>query len=112
MLVSGALAGMAGAVEVLGVQYHFVSSFSAVNDFDGLIVAFVGNLHPVGVLILSLLLGGLRSGAIVGLQFRSGIPRELGGALIAILLIFAAMQKFNKTNGKHKSHHMQEKTKN
>jgi general nucleoside transport system permease protein len=112
MLVSGALAGMAGAVEVLGVQYHFVSSFSAVNDFDGLIVAFVGNLHPLGVLLLSLLLGGLRSGAIVGLQIRSGIPRELGGALIAILLIFAAMQKFNKTNGKRISHQPHGKIKN
>jgi general nucleoside transport system permease protein len=112
MLVSGALAGMAGAVEVLGVQYHFVSSFSAVNDFDGLIVAFVGNLHPLGVLLLSLLLGGLRSGAIVGLQIRSGIPRELGGALIAILLIFAAMQKFYKTNGKNRTHRKQEIEKN
>ncbi len=42
MLLSGALAGLAGAVEVLGVHYHYVASFSAVNDFDGLIVAFAG----------------------------------------------------------------------
>lgn len=100
MLLSGALAGLAGAVEVLGVHYHFVSTFSAVNDFDGLIVAFAGGLHPVGVVLLSILLGGLRSGAIVGLQIRSGIPRELGGALIALLLIFAAMHKFYRVNGK------------
>jgi len=100
MMVSGALAGLAGAMEVLGVHYHFVSAFSAVNDFDGLIVAFAGNLHPAGVLILSFLLGGLRSGAIVGLQIRSGIPRELGGALIAMTLIFAAMHKFYKGSGK------------
>ncbi len=100
MMLSGALAGLAGAMEVLGVHYHFVSTFSAVNDFDGLIVAFAGNLHPAGVLILSFLLGGLRSGAIVGLQIRSGIPRELGGALIAMMLIFAAMYKFYKANGR------------
>lgn len=100
MMVSGALAGLAGAVEVLGVQYRFVSTFSAVNDFDGLIIAFVGYLHPLGVLILSVLLGGLRSGAIVGLQIRSGIPRELGGALIALMLIFAAMHKFYKIDKK------------
>lgn len=46
------------------------------------------------------LLGGLRSGAIVGLQIRSGIPRELGGALIALLLIFTALHKFYRANGK------------
>ncbi len=100
MLLSGALAGLAGAVEVLGVHYKFVSSFSAVNDFDGLIVAFAGGLHPLGAVFLSILLGGLRSGALVGLQIRSGIPRELGGALIALLLIFAAMHKFYRVNGK------------
>ncbi len=99
MLISGALAGLAGAVEVLGVHYQFVSTFSAVNDFDGLIVAFAGGLHPAGVVLLSILLGGLRSGAIVGLQIKSGIPRELGGALIALLLIFAAMHKYYRGNG-------------
>jgi len=100
MGLGGALAGLAGAVEVLGVHYHYVASFSAVNDFDGLIVAFAGGLHPFGVILLSVLLGGLRSGAIVGLQIRSGIPRELGGALIALLLIFSAMHKFYRVNGR------------
>ena len=42
MALSGALAGLAGGVEVLGVHYQFVSNFSAVNDFDGLIIAFAG----------------------------------------------------------------------
>ena len=61
MTLSGALAGLAGGVEVLGVHYHFVSSFSAVNDYDGLIVAFAGQLHPAGVVLFSILLGGLRT---------------------------------------------------
>jgi len=100
MLLSGALAGLAGAVEVLGVHYKFVSTFSAVNDFDGLIVAFAGGLHPLGAILMSVILGGLRSGALVGLQIQSGIPRELGGALIALLLIFAAMHRFYRVNGK------------
>jgi simple sugar transport system permease protein len=100
MLLSGALAGLAGAVEVLGVHYHYVASFSAVNDFDGLIVAFAGGLHPLGAVVLSILLGGLRSGALIGLQIQSGIPRELGGMLIALLLIFAAMHRFYRAGGK------------
>jgi len=92
--LSGALAGLAGGVEVLGVHYQFVSNFSAVNDFDGLIVAFAGHLHPAGVVLLAFLLGGLRTGSIVGLQIQSGIPRELGGVLIAFMLIFLAGNRF------------------
>ena len=103
MTLSGALAGLAGAVEVLGVHYNFVSSFSAVNDFDGLIVAFAGHLHPTGVVLFSFLLGGLRAGSIVGLQIRSGIPRELGGALIAFMLIFVATNRFLSENGRDNS---------
>lgn len=93
MIISGALAGLAGGVEVLGVHYHFVSSFSAVNDFDGLIVAFAGHLHPLGVVLFAVLLGGLRTGSIVGLQIHSGIPRELGSALIALMLMFVATNR-------------------
>lgn len=96
MALSGALAGLAGGVEVLGVHYHFVSNFSAVNDFDGLVIAFAGQLHPAGVLLFAFLLGGLRTGSIVGLQIRSGIPRELGGALIAFMLIFSATNRFSR----------------
>ncbi len=94
MLFSGALAGLAGAVEVLGVQYRFVTTYSAFTDFDGLIVAFVGHLHPLGVVFVGVLLGGLRSGAITGLQIGSHIPRELGGAIIALLLLFVATNRF------------------
>jgi general nucleoside transport system permease protein len=99
MVLSGALAGLAGGVEVLGVHYHFVSNFSAVNDFDGLIIAFAGHLHPAGVVLFAFLLGGLRTGSIVGLQIHSGIPRELGGALIALMLLFIATNRFFSRNG-------------
>jgi general nucleoside transport system permease protein len=98
MTLSGALAGLAGGVEVLGVHYHFVSNFSAVNDFDGLIIAFAGHLHPAGVLLFAFLLGGLRTGSIVGLQIQSGIPRELGSALIAFMLLFVATNRFLNLN--------------
>ena len=104
MGLSGALAGLAGGVEVLGVHYHFVSSFSAVNDFDGLIVAFAGQLHPAGVVLFAFLLGGLRTGSLVGLQMQSGIPRELGSALVAFMLLFAATNRFTRI------HHEQDTT--
>ena len=107
MTLSGALAGLAGGVEVLGVHYHFVSSFSAVNEFDGLIVAFAGHLHPAGVLLFSFLLGGLRTGSIVGLQIQSGVPRELGSALIALMLIFIATNRMYRSTGNSSSTQLQ-----
>ena len=88
MALSGGLAGLAGAIEVLGVQYRFVSDFSASDQFDGLIVALVGQLHPIGVLFSSFLLGGVRLGAINGLQLETGVPRELGNILITMLVFF------------------------
>jgi simple sugar transport system permease protein len=109
MALSGALAGLAGGVEVLGVHYHFVSNFSAVNDFDGLIIAFIGHLHPAGVVLFSFLLGGLRTGSLVGLQIGSGIPRELGSALIAFMLIFAASNRFLTINDRDTHKHTLER---
>jgi general nucleoside transport system permease protein len=103
MALSGALAGLAGGVEVLGVHYHFVSNFSAVNDFDGLIIACAGHLHPAGVVLFAFLLGGLRTGSIVGLQISSGIPRELGSALIAFMLIFVAKNQLTYINDQNTS---------
>jgi simple sugar transport system permease protein len=108
MALSGALAGLAGGLEVLGVQYHFISNFSAVNDFDGLIIAFAGHLHPAGVVLFAVLLGGLRLGSLVGLQIESGIPRELGGALIAFMLIFVATSRFSYRNGRSPSQYVAE----
>ena len=101
ILISGALAGIASAIEVLGVHYKFVSAFTAVNNFDGLIIAFAGRLYPLVVLFFAFLVGGLRNASITGFQIRSGIPRELGGALIAFILLFSAMVKNFKENGYH-----------
>lgn len=87
VIISGALAGLAGAHEVLGVHYGFVSAYTGGDNYDSLVVAFLGQLHPLGVVIAAVLLGGLRAGALIGLQIESGVPRELAGILIAVMLI-------------------------
>jgi general nucleoside transport system permease protein len=96
MFLSGAVAGLAGGIEILGVHHHFVSSFSAISEFDGLIVALLGMLNPFGVVLASIYLGGLRAGALVGLQIESGVPRELGGLLIAFTILILANERFFK----------------
>jgi ABC-type uncharacterized transport system permease subunit len=93
MSISGALAGLAGAIEVIGVQYRFVSSFSAIDQFDGIFVALIGQQHPLGVVITAFLLGGVRLGTNNGLQLEAGVPRELGNILIAMTIFIVASPK-------------------
>ena len=63
MALSGGLAGTAGAVELLGVQNRLIDNFSPGWGFDGIAVALIGRLHPVGVLAAALFFAALRSGA-------------------------------------------------
>ncbi|MFN2138040.1 MAG: ABC transporter permease, partial [Candidatus Promineifilaceae bacterium] len=93
MSISGALAGLAGAIEVIGVQYRFVSSFSAIDQFDGIFVALIGQQHPLGVVITAFLLGGVRLGTNNGLQLEAGVPRELGNILVAMTIFIVASPK-------------------
>jgi simple sugar transport system permease protein len=92
MCISGGLAGLAGAIEVLGVNYRFVSTFSGGGDFDGVAVALLGQVHPLGVTLAALLLAGVRMGATNGLQLRARVPRELGGAMIAMMILFVSAE--------------------
>jgi simple sugar transport system permease protein len=94
MAVSGMLAGLAGALEVLGVHYRFVSNFSSVDEFDGIVVSLLGQLHPLGVVLAAGLLGGLRLGALNGLQLQTAVPRELGTAVLALTMILIAAPRF------------------
>lgn len=93
MLLSGALAGLGGAVEVLGVHYQFVTNFTAVDSFDGLIIALLGLTHPLGIFFAAVFLGGVRLGSLGGLMIDAGVPRELGGAMIAVMVIFMCTDK-------------------
>lgn len=63
MALSGGLAGLGGAVEILGVQYRLIDNFSPGWGFDGIAVALVGRLHPIGALLAALFFGAMRSGA-------------------------------------------------
>ncbi len=51
MTLSGALAGMAGANEVLGVNYNLAMAFSSGYGFDSIALALLGNNHPLGVVL-------------------------------------------------------------
>jgi len=98
MVISGGLAGLAGAVEVMGVHRRIMSGFSVGLGFDGLTAAILGQAHPFGVFITSILFAGLKLGAQLGLQLKLGIPRELGGTIIGFIILFIAARKFYENN--------------
>ena len=98
MIIAGALAGLAGAIEVMGVHRRIMTGFSTGLGFDGLTASILGQTHPFGVFIVAILFAGLELGAQLGLQLKLGIPRELGGTIIGFIILFVAASKFYEGN--------------
>lgn len=90
MGISGAVAGLAGAIQIQGVQYYFndLAAFPGYG-MDGIAVSLLGNNHPAGVLLAALLFGAMNSGAIQ-MQSTAGVPRDLIGILQAVIIFFVA----------------------
>ncbi|MDP2953955.1 MAG: ABC transporter permease, partial [Chloroflexota bacterium] len=76
MALSGALAGLAGTSQVLGVDPWVGQGFSAGYGFDSIAIALLGKSHPWGVVAAALLFGALRSGA-TRMQSLAGIPIDI-----------------------------------
>jgi len=96
MLLSGAFAGMAGAVEVLGVHRRAIEGISGGYGFTGIVVALFGGLHPAGIIPASMFFGLLLLGADMT-QRLADVPANmvlvLQGAII--LSIVSARQFMN-----------------
>ncbi len=89
MLISGALAGIGGAIEILAIHYRFIAYFSPGYGFDGIAVAVLGQNTAIGVLISALLFGGLASGGIF-IDIFSDIPKEIVWVLQALVVLFVS----------------------
>jgi simple sugar transport system permease protein len=81
---SGALAGLAGGVEVSGVSYALFQSLSPGYGFSGIAVALLARLHPLGVILTGILLGALEAGA-------SGMQRDAGVPAVAVYVVEAVV---------------------
>ncbi len=90
MAVSGALAGVGGANQILGLEpYRGISNFAGSVGFDAIALALLGRSHPVGVLFAGLLFGGLRAGG-REMQGAAGIPIDLVLVLQALIIVLIA----------------------
>lgn len=85
LLVSGGLAGLAGALEVAGPIGQLTPYVPAGYGFAAIIVAFVGRLHPVGMVFSAILMSMFYIGGELA-QSRLGLPKSLTGVFQGLLL--------------------------
>lgn len=85
LLLSGGLAGLAGAAEVMGPIGQLTPSVSPGYGFAAIIVAFVGRLHPIGVIFSSFIMALFYIGGELS-QSRLGMPSAITGVFQGILL--------------------------
>jgi general nucleoside transport system permease protein len=91
MMLSGAIAGLAGAEQVLGVYGAFYDNFSPGYGFDGIAVAMLANFDPIGVVFAAFLFGALNAGSAV-LQMMTGLSKYLVQVLQFIIVLVLAAQ--------------------
>lgn len=87
LILSGGMAGLAGAVEVMGVTHRMVEGFAVGYGFSGIVVALFGRLHPVGAIPSAILFGALLVGA-DKMQRTVQVPSATIVAIQGLIVIF------------------------
>jgi len=89
MFIAGALAGLGGAVQVLGSEYAMTSGIGGSFGFDAITVALLGRATPVGTVFAALLFGALRAGGRT-MQSSTETPLDLVLVIQALIVLFIA----------------------
>jgi simple sugar transport system permease protein len=98
LLLSGAFAGLAGAVQVYGVNYRMItdgsaSGFTGSAGFNGIVAALFGQLHPIWSIPASILFGALLVGA-NSMQRLMQVPSAFVTALNGLVVVFVVSSEF------------------
>jgi simple sugar transport system permease protein len=91
MVISGAIAGLAGAVEVLGVHRAFVARLSTNLGFDGIVVSLLAQNNPLGVIASGLFFAALRTGS-MAVERNTEVPRAMVSIIQSIIIFGATAQ--------------------
>ena len=94
MVISGALAGMMGLNEVMGVNQRLLLNFTAGYGFVGIAVALMGRNHPAGILVASLLFGALYQGGAELAFEMPRVSRELVVVIQGLVIMFVGALEF------------------
>jgi len=91
MLVSGGLAGLGGAVEILGVWREYKNLFAIGFGFKGNLASLLGGQSILGSAVAALFYGSMEAGAL-GLEWSAGIPRQLIDIVVGLVIFFMAAE--------------------
>jgi general nucleoside transport system permease protein len=86
-LLSGGLAGLAGLMEVVGVQHRMIENLSPGYGYTAIIVALLGQTNPIGVLAAAILFAALQVGATT-MESGAGVPSTLTTILQGLVVLF------------------------
>ncbi|TPI15582.1 ABC transporter permease [Mesorhizobium sp. B4-1-1] len=98
LLASGAVGGLAGGVETLGVHHRFMEGFAPGFGFDGLIAALLANGSPIATIVTALFFGALRSGSLL-LEVETTASREIITVIQALIILSVSAQVLMKRRG-------------
>jgi ABC-type uncharacterized transport system permease subunit len=89
MFISGGFAGLAGAVEVLGVQYRYIDGMVTNPGYawSGIMATLLSGSHPLGTAIAAILLAALQTGG-MGVERNTSIPLEISSVIQSLLILF------------------------
>lgn len=87
MVLAGGFAGLAGAVEIFGVQYRLIEGICESMGITGMVVALIGCLNPLGLVAAAVMMAGLDAGA-EKMQISCGVPVTLVDILQGIIVLF------------------------
>ncbi len=87
-IVSGAIAGLGGSIELHGKQFRLMSGFGSGFGFDGVAIALIAQLNPIGTAIVACIFAVLRKGAST-LQTAMQVPSSVVDIIQALVIIFA-----------------------
>ncbi|MFW5713567.1 MAG: ABC transporter permease [Brevefilum sp.] len=96
MALSGGLGGLAGATQILAVNRSMALGLSSGYGFDSIALALIGNNHPLGVILSSILFGVLRNGA-TKMMVVARIPIDIIDVVQAVILMFVAAPAIIRT---------------
>lgn len=87
LTLAGGLAGIAGVVEVIGVQHRLLDGITSGYGFSGIVAALFGGLHPLGLIPASILFGGLLVGG-DKMQRAVQVPSALVDVILGLVVLF------------------------
>lgn len=105
MMLSGAMGGLAGCIEVLGTYGYFLNNFATNLGTNGMLASLIVKNNVITTPFIAFFLAVLRSGAL-GMQQNTGVPKSIVDTITAIFIIVAAMELLFRFHKKRRERQM------